>query len=332
MRRPLLAAATVLMLAGFSIPPSCVIPSDARLFGDDNTLVDLPELDGRFLYEGQIPFEIVRLRGGQYEYVGPIQILPDPDRVTAEEIEALNARYRALGLPEPETSSLDAPVQPPAPALEPHFRELELPCPPPAWHDGRRCAQLLAELLERDYPGVVAFEQAVAALPSLHFRERVRFSLHQFGSGRLAGQSEEVLEARLRLARPVMERLGGPYRTPRFYFWADELRGYSWERSAHEDEVSWFEDFMLPYNLAMMQRLDDGSFVIREACQEEMNPGDYGFTVRQPDEAHEWGSFVAGPDANIVGLLNACFPEDPSEGFRFWKIDGAPLAPAAPAD
>jgi hypothetical protein len=331
MRRPLLVAA-VLLLAGFSVPPSCVIPSDARLFADDDTLVDLPELDGRFLYEGEIPFEIFRLGGGQYEYVGPVLALLDPDRVTAAEIEALGARYGAFGLPKPETSSLGRPVRPPA--LEPHFRELEVLCPAPAWYDGRRCARLLAELLEPDYPGVVAFEQAVAALPSLHFRERARFSLHQLGSGRLAGQSEEALEELFRPALEVEERLGGMFTAWRFYSWADELRGYS--EDEHEDEVFWFEIVTRPYGLVPLQQRDDGSFVIHpvEACMgQEEQLSAFGFTVRQRDEADAWDleSIVAGPDADIVGLLNACFPEDPSEGFRFWKIDAPPPAPAAPA-
>jgi hypothetical protein len=331
MRHPFLAAATVLVLAGFSIPPSCVIPSDARLFADDDTLVDLPELDGRFLYEGEIPFEIVRLGGGQYEYIGPILALPDPDRVTAAEMEALDARYRALGLPEPEPRWPGNPARPPA--LEPQFRELEVLCPPPAWHDGRRCARLLAELLEPDYLGIVSFEQAVAALPSLHFRERARFSLHQLGSGRLAGQSEEALEELFRPAFEVEERLEGMFTALRFYSWADELRGYS----EHEDEASSFELVMRPHGLVPLQQRDDGSFVIHpvEACMgQEEQLSAFGFTVRQRDEADAWDleSIVAGPDADIVGLLNACFPEDPSEGFRFWKIDAPPPAPAAPAD
>jgi hypothetical protein len=328
--RPFLAVTAVLLLGGVS---TCVIPSDERLFADDATLVDLPELDGTFVYEGDVPFEIVRLGGGQYEYVGPITELPDIDRVTPAEAEALEARFRALGLPEPEQTSSGGTI--PLPAFEPQLLELDLLCPPAAWYEGRRCARRLAELLEPDYPGVVAFEEAIGALPSLQFRERARFSLHELGPGRLAGQGEEVFEIRFRPVAELNERWGETSPVWKLYFWADALRPGSRKRGEHEEELLVFEAWMRPNLLTLLRAGDDGSFAIQptDACLNEEHLAAYGFTLRQPEEPDEEdpGSIVAGPDADIVGLLNACFPEEPAEVFRFWKIDALPPATGSSA-
>jgi hypothetical protein len=339
-RRPLLAVAAVFFLGGLSIsfPPSCVIPSDAPLLADDARLVDLPELDGRFVYEGTVPFEIVRLGGGHYEYVGPITELPDVDRITPAEGAALEERFGALGLPEPEQTSTGERIPPPE--LEQPLRELETRCPPVAWYDGRHCARRLAELLEPDYPGVMAFEAALAELPALEFRERARFSLHEIGPGRLAGQIETVYEVRWRPVTELEERWDDTSIGLQTYFWAHGLRGTGPERAEHEGNLSAFEAWMMPYSLAVLQPRDDGSFVIHEVdeCLKEERLDAYGFTVRKPDEEPDeeqddidFGSIVAGPDADIVGLLNACFPEDPEAGFRFWRIDTPPPTHAVPA-
>jgi hypothetical protein len=313
---PLLATAAVLLLGGFSIT-TCAIPSDERLLTDEVTLVDLPELDGTFLFWGEAPFEIIRLGGGQYEYRGPVSLVPDLDRITPAETEALAVRYRTLGLPEPEQTSSGGTIAPPA--LEPQLHALEALCGPLGWYDGRRCARLFAELLEPDYPGVVAFEDALAALPTRQLRERLRFSLHRLEPEHLVSQSEEVLEMRLWPIQESEEPLRDGATAWRLYFWEHHLVS---DGEEVPKALYFFETLMIPYTLALLRPFDDGSFAILpvDDCLEREHLDAYGFKRGEAGvEGHR--GIVAGPDADIVGMLNACFPENPSEGFRFWKID-----------
>jgi hypothetical protein len=325
-RRPLLAAAAVLLLAGTGYRCE-LIQSDVRLVADDATLIDLPGFDGTFIYEGYVPFELVRLGGGQYEYAGPVLRLFDFDHVTPAEIAALEERFTALGLPEPEHAS-DGELIPP-PALASQLRKLDARCP---WTGigNRRCAVILGEILEPDYPGVLAFAQTVDRLPSVEIRERARLSLHKIGESRLVAQIEEITEHLSQRYHELEERWPS---NPEFEldFWADYLRRPP--ALQHWAELTSFEESAESRSLVLLQPLTDGSFALHlvDHCWSAEHLVAYGFTPRT-DGQGQLVAIAGASGADLLGMLNACFPEDVSDAHRFWRIDASPPPSAAPAD
>jgi hypothetical protein len=316
--------ASVLLLAGMS---RCeMIHSDVRLL-TDGTRIDVSELDGAFLYEGEIPFEITRLGHGQYEYAGLSYRLPDPDLVAAEVLEDLTATFEALDLPEDPNAA-------PPPMLEAQ-REDEAICP---WvgRGDRQCALKLAELLEPDYPGILAFEQALAELPSRLFRQRVRFSLHDLGQGRLAAQQEEAAVPALQQYAEVEARWTELNATYYIYSWAELLSDLTLDSAHPNNQIMYFETEMgkSVSAVALLRRLDDGVFAVVPiaACTRPDHLAAYGFERQENGSSRD--PFVVRPiadgtDTDFVGMLKACFPEDLTGDFRFWKVGVEP--PPLPA-
>jgi hypothetical protein len=311
--RRLAILASVLLLAGMS---RCVFHSEVRLVITDETLVDVAELSGAFLSLGATSFQIRRLGNGQYEYAGPSNRLPDLDRVTEDVLATLAARFKALGVSEREPTSDGAMVLPSQ--LEARLRDLDTNCPWIGLGD-RRCALALAELLEPDYPGILAFERALADLPSQLFRQRVRFSLHDLGHGRLAAQVEAIVTDgvwQAIFADDLAVNLN-------VYFWLDDLRQKA------DDTLQRFESEMRVYSLALLRRIDNGIFSVVpiEACARPDHLAAYGF--ERQENRIILDPIVVRPVADststdFVGMLKACFPEDLTDDFPFWKVGVEP--------
>jgi hypothetical protein len=299
-----LAVLAVLVLSAPSVQCDAVIDSDGPMLTGEQSLVESIVFDGTFADANNIEIQIIRLGGGQYEYIGTVDRFLDLREIAPETIADLTATFERLGLPEPEQDWEKNKAG--NWRLKKQIVDLEQRCPWTGRGD-RRCALILAELLEDDFPGILDFERSLAALPATASVEHVRFSLRAAGHHRYIAQVEEIIES-------VHDDPGGSaaddWTAAELYNWADAFRLQNLDLDTQSALVFFFGAALNMHSLVALELSDAGSLSVApiRQCWTDEHLAAHGF-IRHPDEDVSLRPLASASETDLVTILEPCFSQ-----------------------